>query len=64
MTMPIRLATAAVIGVLAVGGALYLDPTRKTRGRRPGPDARCERQPEPGRGDVHADPDRDAHPDA
>ena len=56
MTMPIRLAAAAVIGVLAVGGALYLTRPGQPGGRWSGPGAQCERQPEPAR--------RDAHPDA
>ncbi len=37
MTMPIRLATAAVIGVLAVGGALYLIQPGQSAGGGPGP---------------------------
>ena len=42
MTMPMRLAAAAAIGVLAVGGAFYLDETRPTRDRWSEPGAQCE----------------------
>ena len=42
MNMPTRVAAAAVIGVLAVGGAFYLDETRPAGGRRAEPGAECE----------------------
>ena len=57
MTMPTRLAAAAVIGVLAVGGTLFLIQPGQHGGRRSEPDARCER---PARASPPPTPDPDA----
>ena len=43
------LAAAAVIGVLAVGGALLCSAPAQSGDRRPRPDARCQRQSAPSR---------------
>ena len=50
MTMPIRIAAAAVIGVLAVGGAYYLSRPAQPSVGPPGPDTKRERGSAPGPG--------------
>ena len=57
MTIPMRLATAVILGLLAIGGAYYSEPTRPTRSRASRPDVIGVTSPAPtlsSVSDVHA----------